>query len=146
MVNWPQLSIDTQKEFNMCFACGQDNPIGLKLRFDWDGKAARAEFTATKLHQGWSGILHGGIVTCLLDEAMAYATLFEKVNTVTAKMQVRIKRPTPIGEVLSITGSVTKITRKLVETKATISLKDGTEVAEATGTHFVVKDKAGEQW
>ena len=29
----------------MCFACGQDNPIGLKIRFSMDGDVCRAEFT-----------------------------------------------------------------------------------------------------
>ena len=68
---------------------------------------------------------------------MSYATLFEKINTVTARLEVRIKRPIPIGEPLSITGSITRKTRKLVETEANLSLKDGTVVAEATATQFV---------
>jgi uncharacterized protein (TIGR00369 family) len=135
------MSIEMVKETSMCFACGEDNPIGLKLRFDWDGKTARAEFTTSELHQGWSGIVHGGIISCLLDEAMSYATLFEKINTVTAKLEVRIKRPIQIGEPLSITGSISKKTRRLVETEATVFLKDGTSVAEATGTQFVLDNK-----
>ena len=71
--------------------------------------------------------------------------MFEKVDTVTAKLQVRIKRPIPIDEPLSITGNITKKTRRLVEVKGTISLKDGTPVAEATATHFVVNAKQGKQ-
>jgi uncharacterized protein (TIGR00369 family) len=138
MANWPHISTKMVKESSMCFACGPDNPIGLKLRFDWDGKTARAEFTPSELHQGWSRVVHGGIIACLLDEAMSYATLFEGAHAVTARMEVRIKRPIPIDEPLTITGNMTKKTRKLVETKAAILLKDGTPVAEATGTHFVV--------
>ncbi len=141
MTNWPQISIDMEKDIGMCFACGKDNPIGLKLQFDWDGKTARAEFTPSELHQGWSGIVHGGIISCLLDEAISYATRFEKLHTVTAKLQVRIKSPIPIGEPLSITGNITKKSRKLVETKAAIFLKDGTPVADATGTHFVLNTR-----
>jgi uncharacterized protein (TIGR00369 family) len=141
MVNWPQISINTEKEFEKCYGCGQDNPIGLKLKFEQDGKTARAEFTPSKLHQGWSGIVHGGIVTALLDEAMSYATLFEQINTVTARLEVRIKRPIQTGEPLSITGNVTKKTRRLVETKGAIFLKDGTPVAEAKATLFVLNKK-----
>ena len=145
MSYWPQIPIDAEKATNMCFACGKDNPIGLKLRFERNGKTARTEFTPTELHQGWSGIVHGGIISCLLDEAMSYATLFEKVDTVTARLQVRIKRPVPAGEPLSITGSITKKTRKLAEAKAAVSLKDGTTVAEATGTLFVFTTKQGKR-
>ena len=57
----------------MCFVCGKDNPIGLKLRFDWDGKTARAEFTPTELYQGWQGVVHGGIIAVMLDEVAAWA-------------------------------------------------------------------------
>lgn len=138
MENWPQVSIDMEKELDKCFVCGQDNPIGLKLRFHQDGKTARAEFTPNKLYQGWSGVLHGGITMALLDEAMSYAPLFEGINTVSAKLEVRIRRPIPIGEPLSITGNITRRTRRLVETKGAIFLKDGTLVAEATAKQFIV--------
>jgi len=138
MANWPQVSVDTEKEFNMCFACGQKNPIGLKLNFAWDGKTARAEFTSNKFHQGWSGLVHGGIMSCILDEAMSYAALFEGVNTITAKMQARFKRPAQIDEPLIITASLTKKTRKLAQAKAEISLKDGTPVADSIATMFIL--------
>ncbi len=137
MANWPQISVKMEKSTDMCFACGKDNPIGLKLRFDWDGKTARAEFTPSELHQGWTGIMHGGLIVCLLDEAMSYAAVFEKMDTLTAKLQVRIKSPIPIGKPLFITGNITKRTRKLVEIKGAIFLQDGTLVAEATATQFV---------
>lgn len=108
MVNWPQISIDTEKEFDMCFVCGQKNPIGLKLNFTRQGKEVKAEFTPGKLHQGWSGVVHGGIISSILDEAMSYAALFDGVNTITAKMQARFKRPVRIGEHLTITAHLTK--------------------------------------
>jgi beta-phosphoglucomutase family hydrolase len=135
MVTWPKVSID--ERYSLCFGCGQDNPIGLKLNFGWDGKTARAEFTPTKLHQGWSEVVHGGIIMCLLDEAMAYAAKFEGMTCITARVQAKLKRPALIDEPLIITSSVTKKTRKLVETRANISLTNGTPVAEATSTQFV---------
>ena len=148
MTTWPQISIDTDRGYSQCFGCGQDNPIGLKLSFQWDGKTARAEFTPTEFYQGWSGLVHSGIIICMLDEAMSWVALFEGMNCITAKMQVKLRRLTSIGEPLIITGSITKKTRKLVATKAVISLKDGTPIAEATATHFVVhsqneEDKPG---
>ena len=53
MANWPQVSIDTEKDLNICFACGQKNPMGLKINFDWNGKRAVAEFVPSQFHQGW---------------------------------------------------------------------------------------------
>jgi len=144
MANWPQVSIDIiEKELDMCFACGQNNPIGLKINFARDGKTARAEFTPNNFHQGWAGVVHGGIITCLLDEAMSYAALFEGVNSLTAKMQTRFRRPAKIDELLIITASLTKKTRKLVEAKAEMWLKDGTPVADSTATMFILNPKEG---
>ena len=138
MAGWPQISINANKEFDMCFGCGPNNPIGLKLSFKWDGKAARAEFTPNKLHQGWSDTVHGGIITCILDEAMSYAAYFEGVTCVTAEMWARLRRPVLIDKPLVITSCVIKKTRKLIKTRAAISLKDGGLIAEGTATHFVI--------
>ena len=137
MITRPQISIDAYEDITMCFGCGQNNPIGLKLNFTWDGKTARAEFTPNKLHQGWSGIVHGGIIQCLLDEAMSYAPYFQGIHTITAKMQVRMKRLALVNEPLVIISSITKKTRRLVETKGAVSLTDGTPVAEGTATMFI---------
>jgi len=137
----PQISIDTEKSLAMCFGCGEENPIGLKLKFKWDNGTARAEFTPNESHQGWPGIVHGGIISSLLDEAMSNAPYFEGIPCLTAKMQVRIRRPALTGERLIITASITKKSRRLVETRAVISLEDGTPVAEGMATMFVINSK-----
>ena len=142
MTTWPKTPLNTERGYNMCFGCGRDNPIGLKLCFQWDGKTARAEFTPSEFHQGWSGFLHGGIITCILDEALTYAAYFSGVDCITAKIEARLKCSVPTGEPLIVTASITKKTRKLIETRAAISLKkDGTVIAEGTSTQFIVKTR-----
>ena len=143
MTIWPQISVD-DSDYSRCFACGQDNPIGLKLSFQRDGRTARAEFTPGDAYQGWPGLVHGGIIFCLLDEAMAYAGLFEGVTCVTAKMQARLSHPAATNEPLIITSSVTKKTRKLIETRAVVASKDGVVIAEGTATQFVVNSRGRE--
>ena len=138
MVSWPKIPIDISNGYELCFGCGQKNPIGLKLSFQWDGKTARAEFVPTKFYQGWAGFVHGGIITCILDEAMVYAASFGGMDCATASMEVRLRRPAPIDEPLIITSSITKKRRKLVETKAAIFLKDGSLIAEGTAKQFVI--------
>ena len=140
MVSWPQI-IDIDKGYSMCFGCGGDNPIGLKLSFQWDGKVAKTEFTPGKLHQGWADVVHGGIINAILDEAMSYAAIFKGLFCITAKMETRLRRPAVIDEPLIITSSITRNTRRLVEAKANISLKDGTLIAESKATLFVIGKK-----
>ncbi len=130
------------KNLNQCFACGQDNPIGLKLKFSWDGKTAKAEFTPSELHQGWNEILHGGITCTLLDEAMTYVAYFQGWNTVTARSEVRFKQPIPINQTLLVSATCTRNTRKIIETKSTLTLKDGTEVAEGSAVLYVFRQNS----
>lgn len=147
MSNWPQINVDMSKSPTMCFCCGKDNPIGLKLKFRKEDGIVRTEFTPHKLLQGWAGFVHGGIVACLLDEAMSYAVYLEGIPCITAKMEVRLKQLVKLDEPLVITGAITRRTRKLVETRADVSRKDGTSVAESTGTMFIVdksEDKGNE--
>jgi len=122
---------------DLCFGCGQNNPCGLKLKFKWDGKQVRAQFTPTKFHQGWSGIIHGGVITTILDEAMGYAAYYEGIKCVTSSMQTKFKRPLSIDEPTIVTASLTRNARRYVETEAKITLMDGTLVAECTAMQYV---------
>jgi len=151
MTTSPKIQFDTSKGWDMCFGCGKKNPIGLKLKVEWDGKVARAEFTPNELNQGWWGFVHGGILTTLLDELMGYAGIFNGYCCVTAKLQARFILPAPIDNPLIITGSVVKNNRKTLDTQAKIVGKDGKTIAEAEGTLFILgpmtdelADKQGE--
>lgn len=139
MANRRQVAISFDVSDGLCFGCGQNNPIGLKLDFKWGGKTARAEFTPGEFHQGWIGIIHGGIITTILDEAMGQAILFSGLNCVTAKMQVNFKQPILTGDNLVITGSISRNSGRFVEAEAKVSLPDGTLMAEGTATFVNLK-------
>ena len=143
MVVLPKVSIDTDMHKNLCFGCGQNNPIGLKLSFTKEGDTLKTECTPDKVYQGWPGIVHGGIMACLLDEAMNNAAYFEGLTCLTASMQLRLRQPVKVEEPLVITALVTRTRKKLIETSAKICLKDGTVVAEGTSKQFVVENEPG---
>jgi len=132
MADRRQIAISFDSSDGLCFGCGQNNPIGLKLDFKWDSRTARAEFTPDGFHQGWPGIVHGGIIAAMLDEAMGQAILFSGLNCVTAQMQVNYKQPILTGDKLVITGSISKNNRRLVEAEAKVSLPDSTVMAEGS--------------
>ncbi|MFC1931151.1 PaaI family thioesterase [Chloroflexota bacterium] len=142
MAKRQQISFDMRE--GLCFGCGRNNPIGLKLDFKWDGKTARAEFTPTEFYQGWPGIVHGGITTSLLDEAMGWATRLSGLNAVTAKIKASFKRPIPVGERLIISGFITGNKGKYIESKAEVSLPNGTLMAEGTSTYVVIETMPAE--
>ena len=129
---------------NYCFACSKENPIGLKLNFTREGDIARAEFTPREFYQGWPGYTHGGILFTLLDEAAGYAVRYLGLHCVTAKTEVRFTKMAPIGEPILLEGRVVKNNPRLIETEATLSSKDGTNIARSQSIWYVVKE-AGEK-
>ena len=124
-----------------CFGCGQQNPMGLKLRFRTEGEKVIAEFTPCAVHEGYPGYLHGGITCALLDEAMGWAAyhLSSGALAVTARVQIKFRRPLLIGEPLTVTASITRRSTRHLWTEATVKRKDGKPAAEATAI-MVVSD------
>ena len=122
------------REGRGCFACGQDNPIGLRLRFTTEGDAVRAEFTPGVQYQGYDGVLHGGIVAAALDDAMANLFHLRGRETLTARLEIRFRREAPVGQRLVVTARLTGERRKLFTAEAALTLPDGTPLAEAKGT------------
>lgn len=80
---------------NECFACGLANPIGLHIDgFTQQDGDVLARFTARSELQGIIGSLHGGIAATALDEILVWAGIIqEEVLTVTARLEVRYRRP-----------------------------------------------------
>jgi acyl-coenzyme A thioesterase PaaI-like protein len=123
----------------MCFACGSDNPIGLHLQFQDDAWAAQTEFMPTPEYQGYAGILHGGLISTLLDEVMARPLVMQGIRAVTAKMEVRFRKAAPIGTKLVARAELTGQRGRIYEMKAVLSTGDGDPIAEATATFMAVK-------
>jgi beta-phosphoglucomutase family hydrolase len=134
----PKLDVECTARF--CFACSQENPIGLKLKPVQDGEKVTAEFTAGKFHQGWDNVIHGGILYTLLDEVTAYAMLCHGIELgVTAKSEIRFKQVAPINEPIKASAWVTKLTRRLVEAKGVLSLKDNTVIVDGDFLFYVLR-------
>jgi acyl-coenzyme A thioesterase PaaI-like protein len=131
-------------EGHHCFACGTANPIGLKLKFYSVNDTVCSDITLGKNHEGWQNMAHGGIITTLLDEVMAWTIMyFKRVFFVTRKMKVKYVRPVLIGVPLTIKGKLLKeIKPPYVEAVADIFDDKNQLLVRATGEFVAVpKDK-----
>ncbi len=134
------MEIAERDKYNLCFACGRDNPVGLKLVFRWEDEKAKAEFTPESYHQSWNGVFHGGLLAVCLDEAFGYALYFQGIKAMTAKMELRIRKTIRTGQKISITGEIRRKTRKIIETYARANLEDGTLAAEGSALMYITRE------
>lgn len=90
-----------------CFGCGPENPHGLRMRFESNGAMIRSQVTMEPRFRGWSNLIHGGILSTMLDEVMGWTVLcLTRRFMLTRTMQVAFKRPVRVGAVLTVTGSI----------------------------------------
>lgn len=119
-----------------CFACGRDNPIGMRMRIELGEGSARTEWVGGEDYVGWSDKLHGGIIATMLDEVMAWAPSSYDSWAVTAEMTVRFRSPALPGERLEATGRVVERRRRIYEVRGEVLGADGRVVAEGTGRYL----------
>lgn len=125
-----------------CFGCGEKNPIGLHLNFEPLEDKVVAKKIVPREYQGYSNVVHGGIVTTMLDEAMGNF-IQKKYNeqAMTGRLEIRYKFPTPVDEELKISAWQESQRRNIIFLRAAVETPDGTITAEATAKFAVVSLK-----
>ena len=121
---------------NRCFACGKENPFGLQVNPDITSNGARVKIECTPPghFQGWANVIHGGILSTLLDEAITHVGIasFEE-PAVTAQLEIRFKKPAMAGDKLIVTANRVKMGKRLIEVEAHIDSEDGERIVEGSG-------------
>jgi len=125
-----------QPNSKMCFICGMENPVGLKLRiFEIEAGVIESTYTAPEHFQGYPGLLHGGIVATILDEISSRAQMGLADNPrfmFTAKLEVKYRKNVPTGKPLRIVGKAGKTKARTAESWAGIyDSETGELLAEA---------------
>ena len=100
------------------------------------GRRVRAMCRATldAKYQGWRGVVHGGIAMALIDEAMAHAAGFAGHRGVTASVNVRFRKPVPVGEPILVRGRVTWHRRNVLGVEAQVLNEAGTVLVQGEGS------------
>ena len=116
-----------------CFACGDANPIGMRLHIELGEGEATTTWTPGPHFVGWEDKVHGGLLATLLDEVMAWAPSSYDSWAVTAEMQIRYRSPANPGEALTARGWVDQRRRRIYHVRGEVRGQDGRMVAEAEG-------------
>jgi uncharacterized protein (TIGR00369 family) len=125
---------------NYCFACGQNNPSGMRLRFTLDEARQTfvCKFRLSKRYTGPPGHCHGGIIATILDDAMGKVNKLRHVIALTKEMTVEYLKPVPLHKPLHVEGSEVSVQGRIHINTAKI-LNDKNEVlARSQGTFIAI--------
>jgi acyl-coenzyme A thioesterase PaaI-like protein len=131
---------------NYCFVCGQDNPRGLQIKVKLfpEEMAAETELALPREYQGWAKVIHGGILSTLLDEMMAQAVWHFAGPGLTLNMEVRFHHPLKPDEAIRVRGVLTAAngSRRTAVAEITRSC-DNRKIASAKSRFLLLEDKGG---
>jgi uncharacterized protein (TIGR00369 family) len=128
------------KKRNYCFACGQNNRQGMRLRFrlDESGRGFVCRFRLGRRYTGPPGYCHGGIIATILDDAMSKLNKLRGVAAVTSKISVDYLKPVPLQTALRVESrELTKRGRRLTHL-AEIRDAKGKVLAKSRGVFVVI--------
>jgi len=122
-----------------CFVCGQRNEKGLQAVFSVDRElhTSQCRIVIPEGYQGWADVVHGGILSSLLDEACIYACRALGEQFVTAELTVKFRKPVMLGTELLVTGELLEKRKRIWCAKAQILVADEIH-AEATARIFAL--------
>lgn len=128
------------RDDRMCFVCGEKNPAGLKLRLSLDAEhgESAAAVTFPGHFQGWAGVVHGGLLATVLDEALIYAAGAKGFKCVTGEVTVRYIRPASTGVTYALRGRFVEDKGRIVLAESSLSDAEGQEIARAAGKLFKI--------
>ena len=127
------------KSGNVCFGCGADNPIGLKLTFHGDTTAAKAwaEFQPLDFMAGGAGMMHGGFIAMLLDEASSKVLSILEKRGVTRNLEVSYEKPVSLSHPIRLDAKLVKSEGRKHFIEATIQNRKG-EILATSKALFLV--------
>lgn len=131
-----------------CFGCGSLNSSGLHLRFrTLDDSTVWAEFSPTREHEGYLGMVHGGITATLLDEAMMWAVTQAGAIAVTARVSIVYRQPLAVGRPVRVTARVVTQRSRLIDAHAEVrDVESDALLAEAEGRFMRVAADQAAAW
>jgi uncharacterized protein (TIGR00369 family) len=133
--------------YRQCFVCGETRLGRLGVRFKKVDNTVRATFTPTEKHVGYPGIVHGGIITALLDEAMVWAVFAVSGQfAVSAELTVRFLKPLAPGQTVHIVGYVVRQRRHLWEVASEIQDENAVVYARAWGRMVTASSEQMQEW
>lgn len=125
----------------MCFACGDENPIGLHIDFSFDGERCSGLFTPTAHHVGWADTVHGGIIYAALDDVTANVLYRQGRKAHTARCEIRYRAALSVGETIRLQGWIVREKGRLVQLKGQATRSSDEQLIADCDASFMLEGK-----
>jgi uncharacterized protein (TIGR00369 family) len=125
---------------NFCFACGKNNPEGMRLRFNYDEERDRfvCRFRLGKRYTGPPGHAHGGIIATVLDEAMGKVNKLRHVIALTSTITVDYLKPVPLNQPLRVESREVRVQGRYHTNAAEILNQEDEVLARSKGLFIAI--------
>jgi uncharacterized protein (TIGR00369 family) len=122
-----------------CFACSPDNPIGLKMTFEESKESLHAEWVPDVNFQGYINVLHGGIISTLLDEiGVWFINVKLGTSGVTSEIRVKFLKPVYLSSGdITLDATLQEQSERNAKIKCRLFDTDGKLCAEAVSDYFI---------
>ena len=126
--------VHKQPSSSMCLICGRDNPIGLRMEFYDNGdNRVVSHCTPDSRFQSYPGIVHGGILATILDEAVGRVAMIGDHHhfMMTVNLKAQYRQPVPVDSRLRVVAEAIRMGGRIGRARGEIYLPDGTLACEA---------------
>jgi acyl-coenzyme A thioesterase PaaI-like protein len=135
--------LNDSSDYQRCFVCGAQNEAGLRMHFHHEGERVVADFLPEATFQGFPGVVHGGVLASVLDEALSRTALLFGEWVMTGRLEIRYRQPAVVGQLLRVTAEIEQRRARMVLAHGAIALAadPAVVIAEARGTFLPYPEK-----
>ncbi len=132
--------IKIKNDEQACFVCGKNNNDGFKVDFTLEGDDR--VFFMVKIpakYQGYDGIVHGGLISTMLDEVMANCFFLRGIDCLTTEINVRFLKALPVDMEVKVVGEITKTSKKIGQAVGWLEDDSSVRYAEGSGKFYLLR-------
>jgi uncharacterized protein (TIGR00369 family) len=133
-----------KRDFSGSRFVGGDWENGFGLQFNVaDDRSVSVTFAFGETKEGPVGLVHGGALAAVMDEAITVAAIVNNRGGLTAFLNIDYKAPVPLNTQVTAIGRIEKIDGRKTFLSAELRLADNTLAVSATGL-FITMEKYAE--
>jgi len=128
--------------YKHCFVCGSQNPAGIRLGFTVHDGRVETSFVPRPEHCGYRGVVHGGVLTAVLDECMGWTIIGRrKTMSITAELTLRFKKRAMAGQRLFVSAECVDCRSRLMTARGQITDEEGNVLCTGQGKFIPLNEE-----